>query len=82
MSIRNRGAMLFAGMLFAASALGVGVQWQTDWPAYDREIAKVMGLAAHERIAGFVYFGTSTMPLEDRPRPDPAALLTRWTGRA
>ena len=41
-----------------------------------------MDLAPHERIAGFVYFGTSTIPLEDRPRPDPMTLLTRWAGRA
>lgn len=73
-------AAVCMNMLLAAAALGVGAQWQTDWPAYDREIAKIMGLAPHERIAGFVYFGTPTGPLEDRPRPDPMTLLTRWTG--
>jgi nitroreductase len=73
-------AAVCMNMLHAAGALGWGAQWQTDWPAYDPEIAKVMSLAPHERIAGFVYFGTSTVPLEDRSRPDPAALLTRWTG--
>jgi len=75
-------AAVCMNMLFAASALGIDAQWQTDWPAYDEEIAKVMDLAPHERIAGFVYFGTSTVPLEDRPRPDPMTLLTRWAGRA
>jgi nitroreductase len=73
-------AAVCMNMLHAAAALGVGVQWQTDWPAYDPEIAKTMGLVTPERIAGFVYFGTSTVPLEDRPRPDPQTLLTRWTG--
>jgi nitroreductase len=67
-------------MLMAAGAIGIGAQWQTDWPAYDSEIASIMGLAPHERIAGFVYLGTSTVPLEDRPRPDPLRLLTRWNG--
>ncbi|MGH6854593.1 MAG: nitroreductase family protein [Aestuariivirga sp.] len=65
-------------ILFAATALGVGCAWNTGWIAYDREIAKVMGLATHEKVAGFIYLGTSTAPLEDRPRPDPASLLTRW----
>ena len=45
-----------------------------------QEIAKVMGLKPHEKIAGFIYLGASTVPLEDRPRPDPMSLLTSWTG--
>jgi len=73
-------AAVCMNVLHAASALGIGAQWQTDWPAYDPEMAKAMGLVPPERIAGFIYLGTSTVPLEDRPRPDPMALLTRWTG--
>ena len=71
-------AAVCMNMLLAATALGIGCQWQTDWPAYDAEIAKVMGLAVHEKIAGFVYLGTATAPYEERPRPDPMQLLTRW----
>ena len=65
-------------ILLAAAALGIGAQWNTDWIAYDAKIARKMGLGEHERIAGLIYFGTPALPLEDRPRPDPAALLTRW----
>jgi nitroreductase len=65
-------------IISAASALGIGAQWNTDWPAYDQAIAQAMKLEPHERVAGFFYLGTPTMPFEDRPRPDPAALLTRW----
>jgi nitroreductase len=65
-------------ILTAATALGLGCQWNTDWVAYDAEIARAMGLSAHERIAGLIYLGTPAAPLEDRPRPDAAALLTRW----
>jgi nitroreductase len=67
-------------ILIAATALGVGSEWNTDWMAYDEEIGKVMGLAPHEKIAGFIYLGTSTAPLEDRPRPDPLSLVTKWHG--
>lgn len=67
-------------ILLAATALGLGCQWNTDWAAYDAGIARVMKLEPHERIAGFFYLGTPTEHLDDRPRPDPAALLTRWTG--
>ncbi len=66
-------------MLLAATALGVGCQWNTDWVAYDGEIAKAMGLAPHEKVAGLVYLGTPVGALEDRPRPDAASLVTRWT---
>ena len=65
-------------MVLAATALGFDAQWQTDWVAYDAQAREAMGLEAPERIAGFVYIGTTTMPLEERPRPDPLALLTRW----
>jgi nitroreductase len=65
-------------ILTAATALGLGCQWNSDWIAYDAEIARAMGLAPHERIAGLIYLGTPVAPLEDRPRPDAAARLTRW----
>lgn len=65
-------------ILYAATALGIGCQWNTDWVAYDPEIAAAMGLAPHEKLAGLIYLGTPTAPLEERPRPDAAALLSRW----
>jgi nitroreductase len=65
-------------ILTAATALGLGCQWNSDWIAYDEELGRAMGLAAHEKIAGLIYLGTPSAPLEDRPRPDPQALLTRW----
>lgn len=65
-------------ILLAATALGIGCQWNTDWVAYDPEIARVMGLAAHEKVAGLIYLGTPTAELEERPRPDPMSLLSRW----
>ena len=65
-------------MLLAATALGVGCQWNTDWIAYDPGMAKAMGLAPHEKITGFIYLGTAMSAYEDRPRPDPMSLVTRW----
>ena len=65
-------------ILMVATALGLGCQWNTDWIAYDAEIARAMGLKPHEKVAGLIYLGTPSAPLEDRPRPDAQALLTRW----
>ncbi|MEY3083190.1 MAG: hypothetical protein RJA94_3175 [Pseudomonadota bacterium] len=71
-------AAVCMNILHAATAMGLGCQWNTDWVTYDAEIGAAMGLAPHERLAGLIYLGTPTAPLEDRPRPDAAALLTRW----
>ncbi len=71
-------AAVCMNILYAATALGIGCQWNTDWVAYDPEIAAAMGLAPYEKLAGLMYFGTPTGSLEERPRPDPATLLTRW----
>jgi len=67
-------------ILVAATAMGLGCQWNTDWCAYDAKTRAAMGLEPHENIAGFIYLGTPSEPVTDRPRPDPAALLTRWRG--
>ena len=66
-------------IVLAATAMSFGAQWQTDWVAYDGEIAKVLGLVAPERISGFIYIGTPSAPLEERPRPEVSTLLTRWS---
>lgn len=65
-------------IVLAATALGFDAQWQSDWVAYDAEACEAMGLKGPERISGLIYIGTSTLALEDRPRPDPQTLLTYW----
>lgn len=72
-------AAVCMNILYAATAMGIGCQWNTDWVVYDAEIAAAMGLKPHEKLAGLMYFGTPTGLLEERPRPDPSALLTRWS---
>jgi nitroreductase len=66
-------------LVLAATAMGFHAQWQSDWVAYDAGATAAIGLKGTERVASLVYVGTSTVPLEDRPRPDAQSLLTRWT---
>ena len=66
-------------LLQAAQALGFGAQWLTGWAAYDPEILRLLGLAGHERITGFIHIGTPKLDVPERERPDPEALLTDWT---
>ncbi len=63
--------------VLAAMALGFDAQWQSDWVAYDEGAKAVMGFASEEKVAGIIYIGTSSVVLEDRPRPDVSSLLTR-----
>lgn len=69
------GCVCFA-LLQAAQALGFGASWLTGWPAHDREALDLLGLGAHEQVAGFIHIGTPTLEAPERDRPDPAALLS------
>lgn len=59
------------GLLIAAHAMGFAGCWLTEWPTYDERARAALGLAPHERIAGFVYLGTAREPALERFRPAP-----------
>jgi nitroreductase len=67
-------------LVFAAYAMGYAASWITEWYAYDRRVLDALGLAAHERIAGFVHIGRPVKPPEDRDRPRLEAIVTRFGG--
>jgi nitroreductase len=66
-------------LVLAAHALGYGANWITEWYAYDRAVLDALGLAPHERIAGFIHIGTPPGPPEDRPRPALDEIVTRFS---
>ena len=68
-------------LVLAAHALGFAANWITEWYAYDRAVLDALGLAPHERIAGFVHIGTPPGPPEDRPRPALSEIVTRFSPR-
>src|SRR5580693_9026027 len=65
-------------LVTAAHALGYGANWITEWYAYDRGVLDALGLAPHERIAGFIHIGRPPGPPEDRPRPALDEIATRF----
>jgi nitroreductase len=65
-------------LLNAAHALGFAATWITEWYAYDRRVLDALGLAAHEKIAGFVHIGRPAQPPQERPRPALADIVTRF----
>jgi nitroreductase len=66
-------------LVLAAHALGFAASWITEWYAYDRRVLARLGVAADERIAGFVHIGRPAQPPEDRDRPKLDAIVTRYT---
>jgi nitroreductase len=66
-------------LVTAAHALGYAANWITEWYAYDRAVLDALGLAPHERIAGFIHIGRPPGAPEDRPRPPLADIATRFS---
>lgn len=64
-------------LLNACLAAGWGANWLSGWASHDADfVQEHLGLAAHERIAGFIHIGTETNTPPDRPRPDLDAITT------
>ncbi|MDX3808777.1 nitroreductase family protein [Bosea thiooxidans] len=65
-------------MLVGAYAMGYAGSWLTNWFSFDREVLTAFGLAADERMAGFVHIGTPTAPISDRDRPVMADIVSYY----
>ena len=73
----SSGAACFS-LLLAAHALGYGGCWLTEWPAFDVRARAALGLSAEERVAGFVYLGTTTQGAAERVRADVSQRIRRF----
>ena len=65
-------------LILAATALGFGAQWITEWYGYSQKVRTALGLAANERVAGFVYIGTAKEKPDERERPALADVVAAW----
>lgn len=65
-------------LLHATHAMGFVGGWITGWPAFNDDVRDLFG-AAPEKIAGFLYLGTSNTELTERPRPELENILSSWT---
>ena len=73
--VLSAGASAMA-LEIAAAALGLASTWLTEWCAYDARFRERIGLADHERVAGFVHVGRVANPPEDRARPALGDIVT------
>src|SRR5262245_52079558 len=66
-------------LILAATALGYGANWITEWCGYSEGVRRLLRLAENERVAGFVYVGTAKEKPPERERPDLDDIVTAWT---
>ena len=66
-------------LLLGAQALGFGAQWLTGWAAYDRDVAKLLGMKKNEHVIGFLHIGTPSMDAPERERPAYDEIVSVWT---
>lgn len=78
--VMSAGAVCL-NLLMAANAHGFAANWLTEWVAYDEAFAPELGIGPEEKVAGFIYIGSTTFPAVERPRPDLANVVT-WVGAA
>ncbi|MGU3576777.1 nitroreductase [Brucellaceae bacterium C25G] len=67
-------------LCLAANALGFGTNWITNWYSRDEQGLKILGVAPHERVAGFIHIGTSQMDVPERPRADMTTKVSEYQG--
>jgi nitroreductase len=64
-------------LLNAAHALGFVGGWLTGWPTYSNHVRDAFG-SVDERIAGFIFIGSPSKALEERPRPNLSDVVRAW----
>ena len=64
-------------VLLGADALGYVAGWVTGWRAYSPMVNAAF-CEPGERIAGFIFIGQPGRELEERERPDLAAICKQW----
>ncbi len=67
-------------LLIAAGALGYGANWISNWYSDVEEGRRLLGLAPHESVTGFVHIGNYAGEAPQRPRPEPSAVMSDYSG--
>lgn len=65
-------------LLIAATAMGYGANWISDWYAFDARALAVLGVKDGEQVAGFLYLGSFGDPPQERVRPELADIVSDW----
>ncbi|MGC4090227.1 MAG: nitroreductase [Polyangiaceae bacterium] len=75
----SAGAVMH-GLLLGLQVVGFGAVWKTGAPTYDEQLVVKLGLAATDKLVGFLYVGTPAEEPPALPRPEPSAHVIDWNG--
>ena len=64
-------------LLHAATAMGYGAQWVTNWPSRNPAVKAALGIGEGDRLVGFVHIGTPRAAPAERQRPALAEVVSR-----
>ena len=64
-------------LIHAAHANGFVASWITGWATYDPVVQAAI-CHGDEKIAGYFFMGTASLPLEERPRPAAQDIIRQW----
>ena len=65
-------------LINAAFAQGVGAYWRTGVMAENETVCRGLGLADDEKLIGFVYLGTPSLPVRNVEPPQLAGMVQSW----
>jgi nitroreductase len=74
------GGAAAMNLVIAANAMGYATNWITNWYSDVEEGRRILGLAPHERVVGFIHIGSYAGQPPERPRPDVARLYSNYSG--
>lgn len=74
------GGAAAMNLVIAANALGYSTNWITNWYSDVEEGRRILGLAPHERVIGFIHIGTFAGTAPERPRPNVSELYSDYSG--
>lgn len=78
--VMSAGAVCL-NLLMAVNAHGYAANWLTEWVSYDPDFLRELDVGEGEKVAGFIYAGSTTFPPVERPRPELNDVVT-WVGEA
>src|SRR5262249_39816457 len=67
-------------LLIAANGLGYAANWVTNWDSDLDEGRRILGVAPHARVVGFLHIGGFSGTVSERPRPDVSRLYADYSG--
>ncbi len=73
----SAGAAVY-NLELAATAMGFVAGWLTGWACASPLVLEALGGKPDDRMAGFVFIGTPSRELEERPRPALDEVVRHW----